>query len=281
MTAQLSPTGRFEKLLLASDGTEYTESAQKIALAMAKLTGAKLVAMRMVLSNPEYDSLVPDMAVRMEMAAYDSLLGITAEGEKLGVTCTPMVMHGSNPHEDIIEAAEKVGADVIVMGRRGSRGLARLMLGDATARVVAQAHCQVLVVPRMTQLWSHRILLATDGSRYSDSAAVSAIQLAKLSNLPLLIMTACPNPGNDSVCRESEQVISRLMEHASQRGVMAESMLVEGDPVQAILDTAAKRGVDLIVGGSHGRTGMEKVFLGSVMERVMGKATCPVLTVKG
>lgn len=279
-TAQLSPTGRFEKILVASDGTEFTHSAEKLALALARQAGATLTVMRMVMSNPEYDVLVPDVVAKHEMDAYAGLLAIKKEADGLGVVCTPLVMHGVNPHEDILEAAERVGVDLIVMGRRGRRGLARLMVGDATARVVSQARCQVLVAPRMTDMWKNRILLATDGSRYSDGAAVSALRLANLANLPLLVMTACANTGNDNLCREAEALVARVMAHAKALGVQAEAAIVEGDPVQAIVDTANKRGVDLIVGGSHGRTGMEKVFLGSIMERVIGLATCPVLTVK-
>ncbi|MEO5376175.1 MAG: universal stress protein [Magnetococcus sp. DMHC-6] len=279
--SQLSPTGRFEKILVASDKSEYTESAEQLAIDLAKITGAHLTIMNMVLSNPEYDVLAADLLAKKEQETSDFLLNFKNKAEKQGVVCEPLLMRGLYPHDEILEAAEKINADLIIMGRRGHRGLARLMVGDATARVVAEARCQVLVVPRHTNLWKKRILLATDGSRFSDAAAVTACILAKLTEVPLIVMNACVNTSYENLCIESERIIARVVQHANAQGVTTEASIIEGQPVQAILDAIQRQNVDLLIGGSHGKTGMKKVFLGSVMERVIGKATCPVLTVKG
>lgn len=280
--SQLSPIGRFEKILLSSDGSEFSKGAESVAMALAARVQAHLHVMRMVLSNPEYDVLAPDVLARHEQEAYASIFQLCALAKKPGgaAECTPLVMHGMHPHEEILEAAESTQADLIVMGRRGGRGLARLMVGDATARVVAQARCKVLVVPRNAGMWSKGILLATDGSRYSDQAAVNALKLAKAFDLPLIVTTICAATHDAALCQEAEQIVTRVLEHARQEGVQATPCIVEGEPAQAIVDAAQKKGADLIVGGSHGRTGMGKVFLGSVMERVIGLAPCPVLTVK-
>jgi nucleotide-binding universal stress UspA family protein len=63
-------------------------------------------------------------------------------------------------------------------------------------------------------------------------------------------------------------------------GIKVERILETGDPVEVILRTAAKLPADLIVLGSHGRTGLARLLLGSVAEQVVRKATCPVLVVK-
>lgn len=277
---QLSPTGRFEKILLASDGSEYSAGAESVAVALAARFQAQLSPVRMVLSNPEYDVLAPEVLARHDVEAFAALEQLCARAQGAGITCAPLVMHGIHPHAEILEAAEASQADLIVMGRRGRRGLARLMVGDATARVVSQARCKVLVVPRASGIWSKGILLAIDGSRYSDKAAVNAIKLAQTFNLPLIITTVCASVADASLCRDAEGVVARVLEHARREGVRAEPHIVEGEPAQAIVEAARSKGADLIVGGSHGRSGMEKVFLGSVMERVIGHSSCPVLTVK-
>jgi len=64
------------------------------------------------------------------------------------------------------------------------------------------------------------------------------------------------------------------------RGVPVERVLMEGEPGEAILRAARERECDLIVMGTHGRTGLRHVLLGSVAERVVRKANCPVLTVR-
>jgi nucleotide-binding universal stress UspA family protein len=63
-------------------------------------------------------------------------------------------------------------------------------------------------------------------------------------------------------------------------GVEAERRLEEGDPVEAILRVAEEIGADLIVMGTHGRTGLSRLFMGSVAEQVLRRAPCPVLTLK-
>jgi nucleotide-binding universal stress UspA family protein len=87
----------------------------------------------------------------------------------------------------------------------------------------------------------------------------------------------------------STEVVEQQMSSARQAleqlqptepGIKVERILETGDPVEVILRTAAKLPADLIVLGSHGRTGLARLLLGSVAEQVVRKATCPVLVVK-
>jgi nucleotide-binding universal stress UspA family protein len=67
---------------------------------------------------------------------------------------------------------------------------------------------------------------------------------------------------------------------ADREGVPLDTLLLRGTPSEAILQTAQSRGTDLLVLGSHGRTGLKLLLMGSVTEQVIGQARCPVLIVK-
>jgi nucleotide-binding universal stress UspA family protein len=83
-----------------------------------------------------------------------------------------------------------------------------------------------------------------------------------------------------SVKSEAEQSLTRLAEDLERRGVQVETAVCEGYAATVIIDEALERNVDLIVIGTHGRSGLKHLLLGSIAERVVQKAPCPVLTVK-
>ena len=79
---------------------------------------------------------------------------------------------------------------------------------------------------------------------------------------------------------EAEQSLSRYAEELERRGIQVESVVREGYPATVIVDEAASQSVDLIVIGTHGLSGLKHLLLGSIAERVVQRAPCPVLTVK-
>ena len=278
----LLPTGRFSHILLATECSEFSRSAEELAIALALSFGGRVTVMHMVVSNPEYDTLAIDLVKQHETEAWQSLDMVRARLEGQGISCTVLVKRGIHPHQEIIEAATEIRADLVIMGRRGRRGLARLMVGDATARVVAQSPCKVLVVPRGATLWKKTILLATDGSRYSDRAGVVATILAKQFGLPLRVISVVESKSRVNRLATAVGAVERVVAHASDAGVPVTGEVVEGYPtVDAIAQEVTMCGADLVVGGSHGRTGMERVFLGSVMERLIGQIACPGLAITG
>jgi nucleotide-binding universal stress UspA family protein len=79
----------------------------------------------------------------------------------------------------------------------------------------------------------------------------------------------------------AQQRTQMALNHVQQAGLQADSAIVEGIPFQVIIDTAESRDVDLIVMGTHGRTGLTHVLMGSVAEKVVRLAPCPVLVTRG
>jgi universal stress protein E len=274
----LSPVGRFEHLLLATDGSEYCAGAIRVAGDLARKLGARLTLLSVALYNPETETLEPTLGAEADRQAQASV--DAAKAAVGAIECTTHVQRSADPARAIAETAETLRADVIVMGRRGRRGLARWMLGDATARVIGRAPCSVLVVPKAATMWQRRILVATDGSSYGDAAAVSAGRLAGRFGLPLSVVSAVTAGDNAERRQETQTAVDRVQAALGAEGVQVSGELLEGRPDQAILVAAQANGADLIVVGSHGRTGLEKMLMGSTSERILNQADCPVLVVK-
>jgi nucleotide-binding universal stress UspA family protein len=265
------------RVLVATDGSDYSAGAIRTGVALAKAHGAHLIGLSIALYNPEYSTLVPNLGEEAEKRAREALASFTAEAGDEAETIT---IEASDPYQGILDGAKQSRADIIVIGRRGKRGLARMMVGDATAKVIGHADCAVLVAPRAARLWEKRILLATDGSKHSEAAAAAAGHLAKQSGLPVSVVSVVTASQNAARRQEAQEAVATKVVQLKALGVAAEGKVVEGRPDEAIVKAAEDVGADLIVMGSHGRTGLVKVLLGSVAERVIGQAVCAVLVIK-
>lgn len=142
----------------------------------------------------------------------------------------------------------------------------------------------------------HRILHPTDFSRASRPAFDRAVALAKQDRAELLLVHVMVPPapfvGDGYVSpktyedleaaarRSAESHMKAALARAKKAGVRATALLVEGMPFDQIVRIAKSKRADLIVIGTHGRTGFSRFFLGSVAERVVQLAPCPVLTVR-
>lgn len=274
----LAPVERFQHLLLATDGSEYSAGAVRVAGAWARQRGARLTILSIALYTPETETLEPTLGAEAERQAQER---VEAARASLGdLACATEVRLGADPARSIAAAAEELGADVIVMGRRGRRGLARWMLGDATAKTIGYAPCSVLMVPRESALWHKRILVASDGSRYGEAAARAAGRLAQLDDLPLSAVSVVAPSHGPARRQEAEGAITRIQHELGARGLTVGGQVLDGRPDQAIVAAAVSLAADLVVVGSHGRTGLEKMLMGSISERVLNQAQCPVLVVK-
>ena len=278
--SQLSPTGRFEKILLATDASGFGAGAVRVAIAFAKKSGARIIAMTMVRTNPEYEAYAHDLVERAEEDAWNYLETVVASAAAAGVTCEPMLRRGEDPSREIVEAEVEIHPDLLVTGRRGSRGLARMAVGDATIKAIGHGHCSVLVVPRAAEMWTRQILIGTDGSRYGDAAAVAAGAVARTCAVPVTVVGAMVPSHSETRQEDGRRAVERTVALLQKEGIEAEGVIAPGEADTVIVATAQSRNADLIVLGSYGRTGLGRALVGSVCERVIGQALCPVLAVR-
>lgn len=278
---QLSPLARFERLLVATDGSEYSAGAERVAIAMAAKAGVPLIVVTAVIASPDLDGLGTDGLGKSEVEATERLERVEAAAAKQGVRCTKVIRYGDDPYREIVAEATDSNADLVIVGRRGKRGLARLMMGDATVKVIGNAPCSVMVVPKAADMWRTRILLATDGSRSGDAAAVAAARIAHCCGNPVTVVSAQVPKHSDTRQAEAQPVVDRVVSHLGSQGVQVDGLVSRGEAHEVIAAAARDRNADLIIMGSHGRTGLGRLLLGSNSERVIGQATCPVMVVKG
>jgi len=142
-----------------------------------------------------------------------------------------------------------------------------------------------------------RILHPSDFSRASGVAFTKAVEMAKLNRAELLVLHVLtpfiPMVGDgyvspkvyediESAARaQAQKQLNALVTKAKKAGVRVKGVLAEGVPHEQIVRAARSKRADLVVIGTHGRTGLAKFFLGSVAGRVISLARCPVLTVRG
>ena len=142
-----------------------------------------------------------------------------------------------------------------------------------------------------------RVVFATDFSPASRKAAALAARIAKSNECALFLlhilspfepmvpdvyvtMTVMEDVRRAS--RKSAQArLDRMVAQLQRSGIAAKSALLEGSPFESIVSFARTRRADLVVLGTHGRSGFSKLLAGSVAERVVRLAPCPVLTVRG
>ncbi len=204
--------------------------------------------------------------------------------------------------ETIVDTAKREGADLIVMGTHGRSGLKHVLLGSVAERVARLAACPVLCLrqPALAKarksapvLKPRTILVATDFSANSREAFAPAIALAQASGARIVLLHVVPStlPAEFShvavvletkrLVRESRPALEKLRQSAFPEDVAVETLVLDGNPAHEICRIAAAAKADLSVVSTHGHTGLKHLWLGSVAERVLRHAPCPVLVMRG
>lgn len=138
-----------------------------------------------------------------------------------------------------------------------------------------------------------KILVPTDGSNCSLRAAELAIRLAKIFRAEILAIYVIDTVILEEIAKiaerevaekelkeKGERYLNYIIRSAEKEGLKVETLLTKGEPYDKIVQYAKSSGVDLIVMGTYGRRGAERILIGSVAERVIEYAPCPVLVVR-
>jgi SulP family sulfate permease len=258
---------RRQRLMLASDGTEHSAAPTAIAIALAHRFGVTLDIMTMVGSEAE------------RQIGSLRLGEIDRAATRAGVICEPVVRSGTDPVGEVIGAAEDADTNILIIGRRPPpKGIAGRMIGDVAARIIASAPCNVLVAGPAAAMWQRRILLATDGSRFSEAATELVSHIAKATSVPVTVISVAREGGRSREQVEQEATYTAGL--LKTVGIAAEAVIGQGKPAEVIVRQAQECGADLIVLGSHGRKGLNRLLLGSVSSQVLGRVECAVLIAK-
>jgi len=289
---------RIRRILVTTDFSRLSLAAIPYALAVARQFGADLHLFHVV-DTTQFSSkslLIPLISpAELSRPLLKRLQGIALKFSPDGEIHVMKPREG-RAYNEICVRARKLRADLIVIATHGTTGFRHVWLGSTAERVVQHSPCPVLVVRKQRRRFQEgkirlrKILVPLDFSDCSQAAFDCGVGLAGEFRAELLLVHVI-DPISYPLGDEYGGVHSaRLMEEtrafaqnemkklARNAKVQCSIRITEGSPAREIC-RLAKRDVDLIIAPTHGRTGLGHVLIGSVAERVVRHATCPVLVI--
>ena len=282
-----------KRYLVPLDGSELAEHALPWAQLLAQKFDAKVELLRCfeplaaVYMMPEFASPAPvyfDQTAMFEQ--IDDYLKELAESLPEGLAVKTRCE--GDPGTIILERAESEDVEAIVLASHGRGGIGRWLLGSVTTKVVRGGRIPVLVISSHTEVTDSpefgKILLPLDGSPTSEVAIEKAVELAVAFGAELVLYqgiahSPITNPAFDSELKlEIANAKKYLEKLGSSHPELRYRVVVDvAGAAKGILKQAEE--CDLVVMGSHGRSGVQRWLLGSVAEKVIQSATKPVMIV--
>ena len=228
-----------------------------------------------------------------EVLVNDGAKRLTQEA----VEVTTVVTEGYPP-TSVIAYAREWDADFIVVGSHGHSGISRFLLGSVAQSIVRGAHCSVEIVRERSVegRTGMRILLATDGSEHSAAAARSVAsrpwpegtEVKVVCSVKVVVPAADPwfaagdaGPLLEAHSRQAREYLEDGEKMMREAGLKASSAVLTDGAKASIVDEAKDWAADLVVLGSHGRRGLNRILMGSVSEAVAMHAHCSVDVIRG
>jgi nucleotide-binding universal stress UspA family protein len=227
---------------------------------------------------------------------FDTVRGLSEPLRRLGYATETVVARG-RPADVLLTEAADLSADLIVVGNRGRGVAASALLGSVSATLVDHAACPVLVVraPRIS-----RILVATDGSRSAEAIPAVIEAWDVFRDVPIDVLCVAPPtgrrkgpallpavPGGPPLSDASHDVdrhrvmAGEMAAALVSAGWRAASSVRNGEPAREIEIAAADLGADLIITGSRGLSGLQRLLMGSVAHHVLLHSRSSVLVMRG
>ena len=190
------------------------------------------------------------------------------------------VVKSGNVQNEVLTTAREQHADIVVMGTHGRGLVGRLLIGSVTLSMLRKSEVPVLTVSHATRpLTFERILFATDLSEPSQSESHFVVDFARMTNSKLTFLHAVEKGRLEDGGTAMGHYVSRQHLDPSVKSEGIETVLAEGVPAEAILQTAKEASADMIVITAKHKGVLERTLLGSTAERVVREARIPVLSI--
>jgi nucleotide-binding universal stress UspA family protein len=305
MAGKIAKGSHTMRVLLAIDGSESARRATELVHNINWPTGTTIQVLSVVQSpiNPmmSMPGLVPapDGIEELAAAAYSEASRVVGDASAIlrvnGRTLQPTVVVG-RPATVIVEQAGRFRPDLVVLGSRGRGPVAATVLGSVSTEVAELATWPVLIArsPSIS-----RVVFADDGSLDAGAARQLLQTMPGFKGLPVRVVSVQELTSSwygwiepvaadvmqgfeEALVRDRQRyaaVATRTAELLRGAGLAAEADVREGEAGHEIIESARAFGADLIVTGTRGQTGLERVLLGSIARKVVQRATCSVLVV--
>ncbi|MES3630727.1 MAG: universal stress protein [Longimonas sp.] len=292
-----------DNILFPTDFSPCAEEAFEHAIHLAKQTGATVHVLTVV-GDASEDR--PMEYLPLEEGEDGESLQYAPDPDDDTSVPVPVVYHqvkDVSPAEAIVRRADESDVDVVVMGTHGRRGADRLLSGSVAEEVVRRAACPVFTVlckaatddadamPSASPI--NTILVPVDLSEHTADVVAHAQGMATLYGASLHLLhviedVAYPSvygvdpitPILPDVMDRAEKSLQHYAKQLRERGCKVDTQVLAGYAAYDIVDTVNGIGADLILMGTHGRTGLKRFLVGSVTEKVVRRAPCPVFVVK-
>lgn len=272
--------GEARTLLLATDGSPYSDGAVQEAIFFGQACKARVIVLHVVKIETESLKSANAKVTRRQREIAPYMDQVRRMARDSGVECETVVVGSSVPEHAIVEQARLRGADVILMGRHGRAGRLYLMVGSMTSKVIGLGFPMVLAVPSEALITGSHVLVAVDDSPSSRLAVEEAMSLgmccATLERLTF-VSVARRQGGFDAARRMAEDIC----EGGRQKWphLHFEAVAGVGHPSNIIVRAAEERHVDMIMIGGVSDGALPRMFTGRVTKEVCGWAHCAVLVV--
>ena len=299
------------KVLLAVDGSQYSEATIGLARALRIGKKAEMAIMNVI---PEHvflgghtlaDLLGRSGVLKIQMQkaeeekASELLRKLSRSLAAPGREVETMIRRGS-PANEITKTSREMSADLVLVGFKGTGDSPEFLLGSVANKVVRYAPCSVLVARGKIEAVK-TVLVPLDGSKYSDETVQFLLRMPLPSRVEVLVMVVLQSFAATFVkaytldAERDREIVAELQESEEEAAgrVLKEAedelrngryrvstVLSRGDPSREILREAAQRNVDVIALGAKGLTGVRGFLLGSVAQRVARYAKSSVLIVR-
>jgi len=267
----------YSTLLVALDGSKNAEKVLPVVEPLLKTAkgAASLI------------QVLPPGAEGPEAAAQAYLKEICSRLGRKKIRCQGEVVRG-DPAVAIVQAAEERKADLVAFTSHGQGGLEQWVFGSVAQKILRGCTRPLLVVRSLEDpvLKVKRIVVPLDGALGSEACMPHAVHLARSYGASVELLHVMAESGveaGDSKLRNWHAKERKRMEsefdaiEKAEPGIKFSRVFVEGDPATRILERVEKEPASVIAMGSHGRTGFSRWMFGSVSEKVLQAAKCPVL----
>lgn len=297
-----------DRLLVPLDGSRLAECVLPLAVSLATRLPARLLLLhvmergapatvhgdRHLTHAPEAERYLEEVAARCR-----------AEGADVEVHVHPNLE--GDVAKSIVDHAGDLGADLVVLATHGSGGAKRVLFGSVAQQVLRRGVRPVLLVrPPEARLQEgvipevRRVLVPLDGHPSAETALPLAVAVARAYAAELVLVRVVPTLATitderagtarlaptataaslDLEEAEARRYLAALAERIRGGGLKVTVSVGRGEPAQGVLEGAARVGAELIVMATHGRTGLDAVFSGSVASRIVARFPRPILLVR-
>ena len=291
----------FKRLLIPLDGSRFAETAIPAALFLAEKAGSSVALLHIIERDaPQRIHGERHLTAVDEAQAYLAEVAVRQIPKSIKTDLHVHALETANVARGIADHLLELNQDTVVMSAHGHGGLRDILFGNIAQQVVALGTMPVLLLhPDDGSFSCDKILLPHDGVPAHDPALQSGMELASLANAELKLVMVIPTAGTlkgsqaaigqmlprstramlELAQQEGIEHLRKDAEELSGKGLKAHFEVLRGDPASCIIQAGREFAADVIVLGTHGKSGVKAFWDGSVAARVAAKSKSSLLFV--